>query len=280
MKSITSFRAVNVAVVLVVLVAAAIAAWQLARVMTAAQSINEKATNIARSGRGINLATDSVIQLQRTNRTARSILKSASPLPPRLSRVVDEAQGIRGVAGAIDTTAGSIDATAGAIDADAARIDITARSIDGTAERIDGKAGRINSTAGDILGTARGINGIAGDIEGTAGRISTTAGGIDRNAAGILAVARAIDRDVYLINYFLNGSIDVAALVRADAERILDLAIASHDTAACTDDKLGGPPDGHCRGRPPNGDFGPPDGPHLEGTAPLGRPGGPGPMGG
>ena len=266
MESANRFRAANAAVVVVVLVAAGIAAWQLARVMTAAQSINREATDIARAGRGINLATDSVVQLERTNRTARSILASAQPLPPRLGGVIDEAQGIRGVAAAIDGSAGKIDTTAGAIDGSAGKIDTTARAIDGTAGRIDGTAGRVDSTAGAILGTARGINGVAGRINATAG--------------GILAVAHAIDRDVYLINYFVNGSIDVAALIKADAERILDLAIASHDTAACTDDKLGGLPDGHCRGRPSNGDFGPPNGPDREGTAPLGRPGGPGPMGG
>src|SRR5215212_1900215 len=171
--------------------------------MTAAQSINRRATDIARAGRRINLATDSVIQLERTNRTARSILASAQPLPPRLGGVIDEAQGIRGVAAAIDGTAGSIDSTAGAIDGSARTIDTTARAIDGTAGRIDGSAGRVDATAGAI-----------------------------------------------------------------------------HDTAACTDDKLGGPPDGHCRGRPSNGDFGAPDGPDREGTAPLGRPGGPAPMGG
>jgi hypothetical protein len=279
-ESANRFRAANAAVVVVVLVVAGIAAWQLARVMTAAQSINREATDIARAGRGINLATDSVVQLERTNRAARSILASAQPLPPRLGGVIDEAQGIRGVSAAIDGTAGSIDTTAGAIEGSAGKIDTTARAIDGTAGRIDGTAGRVDSTAGAILGTARGINGVAGRINATAGGIRTTAGGIDRNAGGILAVARAIDRDVYLINYFVNGSIDVAALINADAERILDLAIAVHDTAACTDDKLGGPPDGHCRGRPSNGDFGAPDGPDREGTAPLGRPGGPAPMGG
>ncbi|MBA3840835.1 MAG: hypothetical protein H0X55_11160, partial [Thermoleophilaceae bacterium] len=78
----TGFRVTNAVIILVVLVAAGIAAWQLARVTSAAQSISAKAANISQSGRGINIATDSVIQLDRTNRTAKSILRSAQPLQP------------------------------------------------------------------------------------------------------------------------------------------------------------------------------------------------------
>ncbi len=270
----TGFRVTNAVIVLVVLVAAGIAAWQLARVTSAAQSISGKAANISQSGRGINIATDSVIQLDRTNRTAKSILRSAKPLQPKLDKVVGEAGAINNVAGSINNSAGSINNTAGSINNSAGQINTTAGAINSTAGDINSSAGAINGTAGTILGTARNINGSAGAINGTAGTINGTARGIDSDAGVILREARQIDRDVFLINFFLNGSIDVAAKVKNDTGNIVRLAVNAHDSAACIDDRVGGGDDGDCRGRDPgqNADENPSDG-----SARLGRRGGPGP---
>ncbi len=292
MRGLTGFRVSNAIVALVVLVAAGIAAWQLARVTSAAQSISGKAENISQTGRGINVATDSVIQLDRTNRTATSILKSAEPLQPKLNRIVGEAVGIDGLAGSINTTAGSINSSAGTINNTAGAINSTAGEINSTGGAINAEAGRINSLAGDIDGSANDILGEAGDINATAGAINSTAGeiqgtagGINGDAGGILREAIQIDRDVFLINFFLNGSIDVANLIRTDTANVLDSGIAAHDTAACIERKVSaqserGNLDGVCRGRGSDGDFGPDNGREREGTARLGRRGGPGPMGG
>ena len=272
MRGVTGFRVSNAIIVLVVLVAAGIAAWQLARVVSTAQSISQKAQTISENGRGINIATDSVIQLNRTNRTAKSILKSAKPLEPRLDRIVGEARSIDNLAGSIDVSTSEIDRTADTINASAQQINTTAGAILATAGDINATAGAINGTAGAILATAGDINATAGAINRTAGDINATAGGINADAGGILREARQIDRDVFLINYYLNGSLDFARLIRSDTGNIVRLAVNAHDSASCIDNKVDGrAEDRHCRGRDPR---------RLgrDGRAPLGRRGGP-PMG-
>ncbi|MCA1698721.1 MAG: hypothetical protein LC790_07420 [Actinobacteria bacterium] len=257
--------------------AAGIAAWQLARIVSSAQSISLKAQNISQSGRGINIATDSVIQLSRTNRTAKSILKSAEPLQPRLDRIVGEARGIDGLAGSIDTSAGEIDRTADTINGSAQQINTTAGAINATAGAINLSAGAINSTAGAILAEAGDINSTAGAINTTAGQIQGTARGINSDAGGILREARQIDRDVFLINFYLNGSIDLAGQIRSDTRNIARLGVNAHDSASCIDRRVGGDAaDRDCVGRDPGS--GARTGP--DGSAQLGRRGGPGPMGG
>ena len=271
MRGVTGFRVTNAVIVLVVLVAAGIAAWQLARVVSNAQSISLKAQNISQNGRGINIATDSVIQLNRTNRTARSILRSAVPLQPRLDRIVGEARGIDNLAGSIDVSAGEIDRTANTINASAQQINTTAGAINATAGDINATAGAINGTAGAILAEAGDINATAGAINNTAGEIQSTARGINADAGGIIREARQIDRDVFLINFYLNGSLDLAGLIRGDTSNIVRLADRAHDSASCIDRKVDNG-DQHCRGLDPRR-FG------TDGRAPLGRRGGPGPMG-
>ena len=108
----TAFRLSNLIVLLVVVVAAAIAATLLARTVTLAQHINDKAGNIANTGRGINVATDSVIQLNRTNKTAGSILRTATPLEGQLNAIISNARDIDRLAISINGTAGSINGTA------------------------------------------------------------------------------------------------------------------------------------------------------------------------
>ena len=268
MRNVTGFRVTNAVIVLVVLVAAGIAAWQLARVTSAAQSISGKAANISQSGRGINIATDSVIQLDRTNRTAKSILRSAQPLQPKLDKVVGEAQGINGLAGSINGSAVQINTTAGAINSSAGDINLSAGAINGT-------AGTIRGTAGNINGSAGAINGTAGAINGTAGTINGTARGIDSDAGVILKEARQIDRDVFLINFFLNGSIDVASLIKDDTGNIVQLAKGAKDSAACIDRKVGGNPSNQdCAGLPAGAGA---NRNNDGGQAALGRRGGPGP---
>src|SRR5207302_893650 len=103
----------------------------LARTARAANRINHKAENIAKTGQGINTATDSVIQLNRTNQTAGSILESAKPLEGKLAQVVTLAQSVDGLAKSINGTAGTINSTGGTING-------TASAINGSAVKING----------------------------------------------------------------------------------------------------------------------------------------------
>jgi len=253
------FTIASVIVLVVVVAVIGTAAVLLARTVQEAQSINDKAQNIATTGRGINTATDSVIQLTRTNKLARSILKSAKPLDTQLGGIVGTAQGIDGLAGSINSSAGSINSTAGSINASAGRINTSAGSINSaagainsTARSINSSAGSINSSAGSINSSAGSINSSAGAINKSAGAINTTAGRIDSLAASILGTARRIDTDVRLINTNLNVTLDLVTAVKGDTGNILGQAGGANDTAACIDRKLGGAAgeDGDCQGQP------------------------------
>jgi len=246
-------------VLVVFVVVTGIAAVLLARTVQEAQAINGKAQNIATTGRGINTATDSVIQLTRTNKLARSILKSATPLDNQLGGIVTTAQGINGLAGSINTTAGSINSTAssingsaGSINSSAGSINLAAGAINSSASSINGSASSINSKAGSINSSAGSINGSAGRINSSAGTINSTAGGIDSSASSILGTARKIHTDVRLINQNLNVTLSLVTAVKGDTGNILGQAGGANDTAACIDRKLFGQSgdDGDCQGQP------------------------------
>jgi hypothetical protein len=95
------------------LLAIGIAAALLARTLAAAQSIDKKAQTIAVNAGKINVATDSVMELNRTNELASSILSSTKPLQGLLNTIDATARDIAGLAKSINTTAGTIKATAG-----------------------------------------------------------------------------------------------------------------------------------------------------------------------
>jgi len=243
----------------VVVAVVGIAAVLLALTVQNAQSINDKAQNIATTGRGINLATDSVVQLNRTNRLARSILKSARPLETQLGGIVGTAQGIdglaasinsnaqsiNGTAGSINGTAGSINDSAGTINTSAGSINAAAGTINSTAGSINSSAGRINSTAGSINSSAGSINRSAGRINSSAGTINSSARRIDTIAGSILGTARLVDRDVTLINTNLNVTLSLVTAVKGDTAGILAQAGAANETAACISFKLFGPNDNY-----------------------------------
>lgn len=122
-----------VAVTLVLVVAVAL----LIRTTTLASSINGKTTNIARTGRGINQATDAILQLDHTNQLGLSILDTSKPLVPTLDKVVAVAKSIDGLAGSINGTAVDINGTIHGIDATASRIQATGQSINNGVEQIN-----------------------------------------------------------------------------------------------------------------------------------------------
>jgi uncharacterized protein YoxC len=194
-------------VVLVVVVAAALL---LQRTASTAESIDAKAENIAQTGRGINTATDAVLQLDVTNQRAGSILASAQPLEGQLNEVVRLAESIDGLAS----------------------------TINGSAQSINGTAGSINGLAGSINGTAGSINGLAGSINGTAGRINGLAGGINGDAGSILDLARDIDNGVALINRNLDTTIGLAQNIQADTSTIVGQAQRADVLAAEIDEAV------------------------------------------
>jgi type II secretory pathway pseudopilin PulG len=258
------FTFTSVIVLVIVVAVVGVAAVLLARTVQEAQSINAKAQNIATTGRGINEATDSVIQLNRTNELAESILDSARPLDTQLGRIVSTATGIdnrassiNSKAGSINSTAGSINSTAGSINTSAGEINTSAGEINSAAGAINSSAGAINSTAGAInssagsISTSAGaINTSAGDINASAGRINDTAVGIDSLARSILGTARDIDTDVELINSNLDVTLELVTQVKGDTGNILGQAGEANQTAACIDRKLQGQSgnDGDCEG--------------------------------
>lgn len=133
------FNVVSVVILVVGVLVIGITAALLARTLAAAQSIDKKAQAIAVNAGKINIATDPVIELNRTNELASSILSSTKPLQGLLNTVDATARDIAGLAKSIDQTAGTIKTTAG--------------TINGTAGTINNTAGGINNSVGTINGT-------------------------------------------------------------------------------------------------------------------------------
>lgn len=135
------FNVVSVVILVVGVLVIGIAAALLARTLAAAQSIDKKAQTIAANSGKIDVATNSVIELNRTNELASSILSSAKPLQGQLETADATARDIAGLAKSINTTAGTIKATAGTVSG-------TATTIDNSAKSIDKSVGTINDTTG------------------------------------------------------------------------------------------------------------------------------------
>ena len=208
----------NLVTVAIVAVAFSTVVILLQRTTTTANSIDHKAKRIARTGQGINVATDSVIQLNRTNQTAASILTTAQPLQGKLDQIVRVAQSIDGHAGSILGTA---------------------KTINGTGATVNGTAGTINKTAKTINGTAGEIHATALAIDGTAGKINGTAKDINAQAAAILDVAKRINADVAAINQSIDTTLGIVSAVKGDTGNILGQAQTADHLAKCINDRLG-----------------------------------------
>jgi methyl-accepting chemotaxis protein len=139
------FNVVSVVILIVGVLVIGIAAALLARTLAAAQSIDKKAQTIAENASRIDVATDPVLELNRTNELASSILTSAKPLEGLLVTVEATARDIAGIANSIDATAGTINETAGTINETAGTINETAGGIDNSVGTIDDTTKRIGS---------------------------------------------------------------------------------------------------------------------------------------
>ena len=101
------FNVVSVVILVVGVLVIGIAAALLARTLAAAQSIDKKAQTIAGNAGNIDVATNSVIQLNRTNEVAASILQSAKPLQGLLITADSTARDIDGLAKSINGYGGN-----------------------------------------------------------------------------------------------------------------------------------------------------------------------------
>lgn len=119
------FNTISVVILIVGVLVIGIAAALLARTLAAAQSIDKKAQTIAENAGKINVATNPVIELNRTNELASSILSSTKPLQGLLNKADATARDIAGLAKSINTTARKIEATTGTIDGPATTINNT-----------------------------------------------------------------------------------------------------------------------------------------------------------
>ena len=144
--------------VVLVIVAVVLAAVLVNRVAWTADAINKKAGNIAKTAAPINVATDAVLNLDKTNELAGSILTTAKPLEGKLAEIVRLAQDVDRLAISINGSAGEINGTARGINADATTILATARSIDRGVKQIISNlnetlsiVGGIKSDSGNIL---------------------------------------------------------------------------------------------------------------------------------
>jgi uncharacterized protein YoxC len=222
----------NFVVLLAVIGATTLTGLLLARTMRATDRINLKAKNIARTGQGINSATDSVVQLSRTNELAASILSSTQPLAGDLASMVDQAK-------ALDSLSGSLDASTGAINGTVAQLLATANGMSATATDIIGSTRKIAASSADVLSTTRAVG-------TTTGALNTTAKGINASLAGLLDAARKIGDDVVKINERLDTGLALDNELKVDTQNLLAQVVLTQRYSACTDRKLGGPNDGHC----------------------------------
>jgi hypothetical protein len=150
---------VYIPLLVVVLIVTVIAVALLTRVLVEARSINEKAANIAKTGRGINASTDAIIQLDKTNGYGKSINETAQPLVPKLDVVVGLANSINGKATSITASALTINSTAKTIGNSGSSINSSAKGIEGNTSAIVmttlGIAEAVRADVGNILTTAR-----------------------------------------------------------------------------------------------------------------------------
>jgi methyl-accepting chemotaxis protein len=234
-------QGVNLIILILVAASVVIAAGLLAKTVNTARSIDGKAKSISATGGTINQSTNSIVQLKQTNKIARSILKTASPLAGVVGNIEKRAKSINSDASSIDRLASTILSTAGTINT-------TATSIGGSATSINSVAGEINNTAGAIDSVAGGINSVAGSINRTASSINRTAG----PGGGILGIARVIDNDANSIVSLLSNTENVAKSIKVDSGNILVVSDRILDTAGCIDRKLPGPnkPANACAGKP------------------------------
>lgn len=177
----------------------------LTRTQHHADEIRDKAADIAKSGRGINEYTDSIMQLEQTNQLAASILKRVAPLDEDLAQ--------------IDSLAADIDSSVGGIQANASSINTSASSINKSADTILDDVTNINRQVRSINSSLTGVN---------------------ANAAAILDTAGSIERGIALINTNASRTAGIVRAILSDAKGINSGAVRTNHLAHCVNNGLNG----------------------------------------
>lgn len=220
-------------VLLAVIGAASVTGILMARTMRAADGINAKTKTIARTGQGINTATDAVIQLSRTNELAASILASTQPLAGDLSAMVEQAK-------ALDGLSGSLAASTGAINSTVARLLATANGMNATAGDINASTRTIAASSADVAGVTR-------EVASSTGALNGTAKTINAHLADLLATTKKLDFDVVEINKRVDLGLGLDRAIRIDTGNLLAQVVDTQRYVACIDRKVFGTgADGHC----------------------------------
>jgi methyl-accepting chemotaxis protein len=175
------------------------------RTQVNAAAIRAETNRIAATGQGINSYTDSIIQLNQTNKLASSILTRVQPIHGALTK-------IGGLAAEINTSVATANSTAGSIDRSAKSINASAASI------------RDDVTA----------------IRSTTGNINSSLSGVNTNAGRILATAQEVQQGLGVISSNLNTTLSVTRRILSDAEGIFAGVARTNHEAACVDNGLNG----------------------------------------
>lgn len=220
-------------VLLAVIGATTLSGVLLARTMRATDRINAKTKTIARTGQGINSATDSVIQLSRTNELAGSILASTQPLAGDLAAMVDQAR-------ALDALSGSLDTNTAAINTTVAQLLATANGMSATAGGINTSTKRIAATSAEIAATTN-------EVSGSTGVLNATAKGIHAHLAELLDTTKKLGADVTEINQRVDVGLALDRAIRIDTANVLAQVVLTQRYVACIDRKvMGTGADDHC----------------------------------
>lgn len=144
-------RGQGVPVLILVVVVVILAVGFLTRTLLLGLSIDDKAEKIAATGRGINTATDAILQLDQTTALGESIKQSTEPLEAKTNTIV-------GQAASIDGTASSINDSANSINSSVEGIGSAVSSIQSLARLVDRDARNININVRTVIETADGIH--------------------------------------------------------------------------------------------------------------------------
>ncbi len=173
-------RGQGVAVLIVVLLVVLVTVGFLTRTLLLGLSINDKAEKIARTGRGINTATDAILQLDRTEGFGRTIHESTEPLEGKSNIIV-------GQAASIDNTASSINSSAESINSSVSGIGSAVASVQSLARLAEGDARNININVRTVIETANAIHGR--DLDDVIRALART----ENNAATIAGAIGGLD---------------------------------------------------------------------------------------
>ena len=160
-------------VLVILLIVVAVTVLFLTRTLLIGMSINEKAEDIASTGRGINTATDAILQLDRTEGFGKTIHESTDPLEGKVNRIIAQATSIDNTASSINNSATSIGGSASSIGGAVTSIQSLARLVDRDARLINENVSGTRRIAADIGNVLVGVNNALAETEGHARRICT-----------------------------------------------------------------------------------------------------------